>query len=391
MPWGRAQAPVFEPFKSKTYLKCAVARIKQAKAKKTNEAKVYAKEVGQCLVDGKEVMARIKVEHVIRTKNCTHALEIVELFCDLLLARHMLLESEDLLPVELQESVFSLCWAATRTEISELAQAKSQFMLKFKEVRTQFGTPLQGEPQPAETSYVNKKLIQYLNCATPERKLVLGYLTEIGSIYAPDWTPSAELEEPENPDLITFPDVPLQFEPGGAASVVVDGPPRGERDAITVTFFQELLGLELRGIDPSGAECQNPDAPCAYVMVSNVRPQSEASTLPLVTRGQVLIAIQGHGVQGLSFNQTTAAIREAGRPVSFLLSAPPLSAASTFPPAYTAGVIDAHVVPQNQPQPQAGGSSVSAPGYSGQTIDMASPTVTAVDDLEARLLALKKQ
>jgi hypothetical protein len=48
-----------------------------------------------------------------------------------------------LLPVELQESVFSLCWAATRTEISELAQAKSQFMLKFKEVRTQFGTPLQ--------------------------------------------------------------------------------------------------------------------------------------------------------------------------------------------------------------------------------------------------------
>ena len=36
-----------------------------------------------------------QVEHVIRTKNCTHALEIVELFCDLLLARHMLLESEE--------------------------------------------------------------------------------------------------------------------------------------------------------------------------------------------------------------------------------------------------------------------------------------------------------
>jgi hypothetical protein len=44
----------------------------------------------------------VQVEHVIRNKNDIHALEIVQLFCDLLLARHMLLESEPGCPMEMQ-------------------------------------------------------------------------------------------------------------------------------------------------------------------------------------------------------------------------------------------------------------------------------------------------
>ena len=98
--------------------------------------------------------------------------QIVELFCDLLLARHMLLESEPLLPPELQEAVYSICWAATRTEISDLAQAKYQFMLKYPEVRGQFAPAQPGAPQPAQTSYVNKKLMEYLDVATPPRTKV---------------------------------------------------------------------------------------------------------------------------------------------------------------------------------------------------------------------------
>lgn len=79
-----------------------------------------AKEIGALLVGGREEMARIKVEHLIRNKSETHAIEIVELFCDLILARHLLLEQEQELPVEMQEAVYSLCWAANRTEIAEL-------------------------------------------------------------------------------------------------------------------------------------------------------------------------------------------------------------------------------------------------------------------------------
>ena len=87
--FGPKKSPPFEPFKSKTYLKCATARLKQETAKKQNANKVMAKELGALLKDGKEEMARIRVEHLIRSTNEIHGLEIVELFCDLLLARHV--------------------------------------------------------------------------------------------------------------------------------------------------------------------------------------------------------------------------------------------------------------------------------------------------------------
>ena len=49
--FGPKKSPPFEPFKSKTYLKCAVARIKQSTAAKQNENKVRAKELGALLRD----------------------------------------------------------------------------------------------------------------------------------------------------------------------------------------------------------------------------------------------------------------------------------------------------------------------------------------------------
>ena len=56
---------------------------------------VLAKELGTLLRDGKEEMARIRVEHLIRATNEIHGMEIVELFCDLLLARHAFLRAFD--------------------------------------------------------------------------------------------------------------------------------------------------------------------------------------------------------------------------------------------------------------------------------------------------------
>ena len=181
--FGPRQSPPFEPFKSKTYLKCAVARIKQNTQKKQNENKVLAKELGKLLADGKEEMARIRVEHMIRSTNEVHAMEIVELFCDLLLARHvrrpippprsdapradtaaprggaqLLIESEAqnemaasgsrftvMPPVELQEAIFSLCWATGRAGVEELKGVKEQFRLLYPKAfgLDEYGRPLE--------------------------------------------------------------------------------------------------------------------------------------------------------------------------------------------------------------------------------------------------------
>lgn len=258
---------------SKTYLKCAIARIKQTQARKNNESKVMAKEIGALLTAGREELARIKVEHLIRNKDTQHALEIIELFCDLLLARHMLIESERTLPVEMQESVFSVCWAASRADVAELAGVKDQFAYKYEVVRAQF-FPRQGETPPEQITYVNPKLLQYLGVTTPPPEKVLAYLQEIGGAFAPDWQPSAGFIDPGAsgavpvPEPAPAPSMPARYDPRpGPPPMAAPGP----AGAVTVTFTEQALGLDLIGVDHSGREAASPDSPTMCVVVRGVR------------------------------------------------------------------------------------------------------------------------
>ncbi|KAF8369954.1 hypothetical protein HHK36_032016 [Tetracentron sinense] len=52
------------------------------------------KEIAQFLQTGQEAIARIRVEHVIREQNICAAYEILELFCEFVLARVPILESQ---------------------------------------------------------------------------------------------------------------------------------------------------------------------------------------------------------------------------------------------------------------------------------------------------------
>lgn len=62
---------------------CAIAELAQ-KARK---------EIADYLAAGKDERARIRVEHIIREDYLVEAMEILELYCDLLLARFGLIQS----------------------------------------------------------------------------------------------------------------------------------------------------------------------------------------------------------------------------------------------------------------------------------------------------------
>lgn len=51
------------------------------------------KEIADYLAAGKDERARIRVEHIIREDYLVEAMEILELYCDLLLARFGLIQS----------------------------------------------------------------------------------------------------------------------------------------------------------------------------------------------------------------------------------------------------------------------------------------------------------
>jgi vacuolar protein sorting-associated protein IST1 len=76
-----------------TNLRLAVNRLKLLEKKKTELAVKARKEIADYLIAGKEERARIRVEHIIREDYMVEAMEIIEMYCDLLIARMGLLQS----------------------------------------------------------------------------------------------------------------------------------------------------------------------------------------------------------------------------------------------------------------------------------------------------------
>ena len=89
-------------------------RLKLLEKKKTEMALKSRKEIADYIAAGKPERAKIRVEHIIREDYYVEAMEIVEMYCDLLLARFGLIEQMKNLDDGLAESISSLIWVAPR-------------------------------------------------------------------------------------------------------------------------------------------------------------------------------------------------------------------------------------------------------------------------------------
>jgi vacuolar protein sorting-associated protein IST1 len=125
---------------------------------------------------------------------------MLELYCELLLARSQLLDPPSLphsppsphgvaaLDPALEEAVRSLIYAAPRTSIKELHQARNLLVEKFgKDVAL---ASMEGEG-------VAERVLSKLRIDTPEKKLVDAYLSEIARFYG---VPFGETEAGEEED-----------------------------------------------------------------------------------------------------------------------------------------------------------------------------------------------
>lgn len=78
--------------KLKTFLRLAINRLKLLEKKKMELALKSRKEIADFIVCGKAERAKIRIEHIIREDYMVEAMEMVEMYCDLLLARFGLLQ-----------------------------------------------------------------------------------------------------------------------------------------------------------------------------------------------------------------------------------------------------------------------------------------------------------
>ncbi|KAL8696109.1 MAG: hypothetical protein Q9201_007820 [Fulgogasparrea decipioides] len=183
--------------KLKVQLKLSISRLRMVQQKDTAIAKQQRRQMAHLLELGKEESARIRVENIIRSDITTELLEILELYCELLLARIGLLEAKECDP-GLEEPIKSIIYAAPRTDVKELQQARQLLVEKY-------GKEFALEAIENSDGKVAERVLKKLKVEPPDPELVNSYLKVIASTYGVDWPKGqskqehASSEDDENP------------------------------------------------------------------------------------------------------------------------------------------------------------------------------------------------
>ncbi|XP_056384365.1 IST1 homolog [Hyla sarda] len=168
-------------------LRLAINRLKLLEKKKTEMALKARKEIADYLSMRKDERARIRVEHIIREDYMVEAMEILELYCDLLLARFGLIQSMRELDPGLAEAVSTVIWAAPRLiEIDELRIVANQLCHKYSK---EYGNLCMSN----QIGTVSQRLMHKLSPEAPPKILVERYLIEIAKNYNVQYEPDARV------------------------------------------------------------------------------------------------------------------------------------------------------------------------------------------------------
>lgn len=172
--------------KLKVQLKLSIARLRMTQQKDTAIAKQNRRQMAQLVEEGKIESARIRVENIIRSDITTELNEILELYCELLLARSQLLDPPLASPLVkgqkeevrvdpgLDEAVRSIIYAAATTGVKELIQSRALLVEKFG--KDYALSAMEGEG-------VAPRVLKKMKVETPPENLVNGYLREICRTY----------------------------------------------------------------------------------------------------------------------------------------------------------------------------------------------------------------
>ncbi|XP_005185636.1 IST1 homolog isoform X1 [Musca domestica] len=175
--------------KLKTNLKLAVNRLKLLEKKKSEIAQKSRKEIADFLATGKTERARIRVEHIIREDYLVEAMEVVEMYCDLLLARFGLVTQMKELDDGIAEAVSSVVWVCPRlqSDIAELKVISDIFIQKY-------GPEFAEKTRTATGDHrVSEKLMHKLQLQAPPKLLVEKYLIEIAKNYNIEYEPDPQV------------------------------------------------------------------------------------------------------------------------------------------------------------------------------------------------------
>jgi len=175
----------FKSSKCKTSLRLAMSRIKLLRNKRDMQLQTMKRDLALLLQSGQDPSARIRVEHILREQNIMAAYDLIELFCESIVARLQIIESQRQCPVDLREALSSLIFAASRcADIPELLDIRKLFGAKYgKEF-------LAAAAELRPNCGVNRTIIEKLSVRTPSGEVKLKLMKEIAKEHNIDWDPA---------------------------------------------------------------------------------------------------------------------------------------------------------------------------------------------------------
>lgn len=177
----------------KVQLGLSIIRLNNTIRKEQELVKRQKKDVAALLKDDKESKARIRVESVIRKDYRIEAMELIEMWAELLkerlphLCKYVDDEGHAKCPPTLVEPVCTIIWASDylSIDIRELNEVKKIFVKGF-------GKEFSKMALENINDCVNPKIIKNLSVAPPSTYLVIEYLKQIAKIYSVKWKPSID-------------------------------------------------------------------------------------------------------------------------------------------------------------------------------------------------------
>ncbi|XP_075509715.1 uncharacterized protein LOC142546093 [Primulina tabacum] len=215
----------FNPAKCKTSMRLAGSRLKLLRNKKEIQVKQMKREIAQLLESGQDRTARIRVEHVIREEKMMAAYDLLEIYCELIVSRLPIIESQKNIPIDLKEAIASVVFASPRCgDVPELLDIRKHFNAKYgKDFTT---TAIELRPECG----VGRMLVEKLSAVAPDGQAKIKILSAIAEEHNVNWDPkSFDEKDPVPPtDLLSGPSTY-----GKASALYAEAPSAGDPDIQT--------------------------------------------------------------------------------------------------------------------------------------------------------------
>ncbi|KAK4432932.1 IST1-like protein [Sesamum alatum] len=192
----------FNPSKCKMSLRLAASRLKLLRNKKEVQVNQMKREIAKLLESGQDQTARIRVEHVVREEKMMAAYDLIEIYCELIVARLPIIESQKTCPIDLKEAIASIVFASPRCgDVPELLDVRKHFTEKYGKDFTTAAIELRPE------CGVSRMLVEKLSAKAPDGQTKIKILSAIAEAHNVKWDPTSFEEKESKPpsDLLTGP------------------------------------------------------------------------------------------------------------------------------------------------------------------------------------------